>query len=250
MGLNKKRVAYFLFPKTDNELRLVPGDELRLRHPGDGSHAAWNCVGHVVRLTNNEEVALELRSNVGAPIDLAHGFSIDFVWKATSFDRMQNAMKTFAVDDTSLSGYLYHRFLGHEVEEQTFRITLPKRFSAPGLPELNHSQVAAVKSVLQKPLSLIQGPPGTGKTVTSASTVYQLVKQNQGQVLVCAPSNVAVDQLTGTNPFFEMSCAGLRLLGFNGLTNAPARMRRENTRHGAQGGATLRQVTRSGLLAC
>ena len=43
---------------------------------------------------------------------------------------------------------------------------------------------------------IVQGPPGTGKTVTSASTVYQLVKQNQGQVLVCAPSNVAVDQLT------------------------------------------------------
>jgi len=54
----------------------------------------------------------------------------------------------------------------------------------------------AVKSVLQKPLSLIQGPPGTGKTVTSASIVYHLVKMNPGQVLVCAPSNVAVDQLT------------------------------------------------------
>jgi hypothetical protein len=26
--------------------------------------------------------------------------------------------------------------------------------------------------------------------------VYQLVKQNLGQILVCAPSNVAVDQLT------------------------------------------------------
>lgn len=69
------------------------------------------------------------------------------------------------------------------------------RFSAPNLPELNHSQVYAVKSVLQKPLSLIQGPPGTGKTVTSASIVYHLAKMNPGQVLVCAPSNVAVDQL-------------------------------------------------------
>jgi len=225
MGLNKKRVAYFLFPKSDNELRLVPGDELRLRHPGDNNHGPWNCVGHVIKLTNNEEVALELRSNLGTPIDVNHGFSVDFVWKSTSFDRMQAAMKTFAVDDTSLSGYLYHRFLGHEVEDQTISVTLPKRFSAPGLPELNHSQVGAflvflppflfwmidcvletlqckvfaVKSVLQKPLSLIQGPPGTGKTVTSASTVYQLVKQHQGPVLVCAPSNVAVDQLTGTS---------------------------------------------------
>lgn len=40
-------------------------------------------------------------------------------------------------------------------------------------------QVSAVKSVLQKPLSLIQGPPGTGKTVTSATIVYHLAKQNQ-----------------------------------------------------------------------
>lgn len=36
---------------------------------------------------------------------------------------------------------------------------------------------------------------GTGKTVTSATIVYQLVKQS-GPVLVCAPSNTAVDQLT------------------------------------------------------
>jgi regulator of nonsense transcripts 1 len=196
MGLNKKRVAYFPFPKADNELRLVPGDELRLRHPGDASHAPWQCVGHVIKLTNTEEVALELRSNQGVPVDLNHGFAVDFVWKSTSFDRMQAAMKTFAVDDTSMSGYLYHRLLGHDVENQIIRITLPRRFSAPGLPELNHSQVFAVKSVLQQSLSLIQGPPGTGKTVTSASIVYQLVKQNLGQVLVCAPSNVAVDQLT------------------------------------------------------
>jgi len=109
---------------------------------------------------------------------------------------MQLAMKTFAVDNRSVSGYLYHKLLGHDVEQQALRAVLPRRFSAPGLPELNHSQIFAVKSVLSRALSLIQGPPGTGKTVTSASIVYQLVQQKQGPVLVCAPSNVAVDQLT------------------------------------------------------
>lgn len=58
-----------------------------------------------------------------------------------------------------------------------------------------------MRHVLQKPISLIQGPPGTGKTFTSASIVYHLARMNEkdiklGQVLVCAPSNVAVDQLT------------------------------------------------------
>lgn len=62
------------------------------------------------------------------------------------------------------------------------RVTLPPRFSAPGLPELNHSQFTAVKAVLQRPLSLIQGPPGTGKTVTSATLVYHLARQGMGQV--------------------------------------------------------------------
>ncbi|KAB1212546.1 Ras-related protein RABF1 [Morella rubra] len=32
----------------DNELRLVPGDELRLQYSGDAAHLAWQSVGHVV----------------------------------------------------------------------------------------------------------------------------------------------------------------------------------------------------------
>ncbi|XP_047319933.1 regulator of nonsense transcripts 1 homolog [Impatiens glandulifera] len=207
IGLNKKRIAYFMFPKEDNELRLVPGDELRLRYSGDAAHSAWQSVGHVIKLTTQEEVALELRACQGVPIDINHGFSVDFVWKSTSFDRMQGAMKTFAVDETSVSGYIYHHLLGHEVEVQMIRNTLPRRFGAPGLPELNASQVFAVKSVLQKPISLIQGPPGTGKTVTSAAIVYHMAKQGQGQVLVCAPSNVAVDQLAE-----KISATGLKVV--------------------------------------
>lgn len=49
-------------------------------------------------------------------------------------------------------------------------------------------QVYAVKTVLQRPLSLIQGPPGTGKTVTSATIVYHLARQGSG----CDAYNVFV----------------------------------------------------------
>jgi hypothetical protein len=37
---------------------------------------------------------------------VTQGFAADFVWKSTSFDRMQLAMKTFAVDEKSVSGYI------------------------------------------------------------------------------------------------------------------------------------------------
>lgn len=55
--------------------------------------------------------------------------------------RMQLALRKFAVDDSSVSGYIYRRLLGHEVEEVLFRVHLPKHFSAPNLPDLNRSQV-------------------------------------------------------------------------------------------------------------
>ena len=57
---------------------------------------------------------------------------------------------------------IYHRLLGHDVvDDVLFRTHLPRHFSAPHLPDLNRSQVYAVKHALQRPLSMIQGPPGT-----------------------------------------------------------------------------------------
>ncbi len=81
------------------DIRLVPGDELRLRYKGDATHAEWNAIGHVIRLTASfdlvgglshcadEEVALELRGATNAPTDVTMGFSVDFVWKSTTYDR-------------------------------------------------------------------------------------------------------------------------------------------------------------------
>ena len=84
---------------------------------------------------------LELRNQSNVPSETNHGYSVEFVRKSTSFDRMQHAMKTFAVDETSVSGFIYHKLLGHDVDEPQVRVTMPDKFSAPGLPELNHSQV-------------------------------------------------------------------------------------------------------------
>lgn len=200
VGLNNKHLASFVLPKLElGDVKLAVGDEMRLRYVGE-LRPQWEGVGYVIKIPNNQsdEVTIELRrqgNDKSVPTECTHNFCADYVWKATSFDRMQLAMKTFAVDEMSVSGYIFHRLLGHEVAAAPMKTQMPKKFSVPGLPELNGSQINAVKSVLQKPLSLIQGPPGTGKTVTSATIIYHLAKINGGQVLVCAPSNVAVDQL-------------------------------------------------------
>ncbi|CAD7933886.1 unnamed protein product [Amoebophrya sp. A25] len=215
VALNKKRIAYFhTFTSETNDIRLVAGDELRLKHQAGLHGQPWECQGTVTKINSQEEVALELRHDGktrGAgpwEQEITEGFTVEFVWKSTSFDRMQTAMRTFAVNETSVSGYLYHRLLGHEPEPQEIRQWVhAKHHQAPNLPQLNHSQTYAVKKALTSPLQLIQGPPGTGKTVTSATIVYHMCRNAQehcrlegispqhAQVLVCAPSNIAVDQL-------------------------------------------------------
>jgi regulator of nonsense transcripts 1 len=278
VGLNKNRVARFYFANIDAELRLVPGDELRLRHEGDNVNEPWQSEGIVTKLLPDGEIWLELavagsaakrrrqdrrrrqrRTAGGAaaaaadaeqqrravsssgkvPLHLAHNFTVEFVWKPTSFQRMEMAMRAFATKPDAMSMFLFRRLLGFPIavdglgqqapsassaaagaegahlatsdDEMPLLVSdakLPKQLRAPGLPELNPSQMAAVRSVLQRPLSLIQGPPGTGKTVTSATLVYHMAKGGSGgQILVCAPSNVAVDQLTE-----KIHATGLRVV--------------------------------------
>lgn len=60
---------------------------------------------------------------------------------------------------------------------------------------LNESQYAAVQLVCSaKDVAIIHGPPGTGKTTTLVASIRESLKRMH-QVMVCAPSNAAVDLL-------------------------------------------------------
>jgi len=61
---------------------------------------------------------------------------------------------------------------------------------------LNSSQNEAVQKILSaKDIAIIHGPPGTGKTTTLVQAI-RYVLNSEKQVLVCSPSNTAVDLLT------------------------------------------------------
>jgi len=68
----------------------------------------------------------------------------------------------------------------------------------PGLsfPWLNQSQNAAIQKVVEAlEVSVVHGPPGTGKTTTLVEAVIETL-QREVQVMVCAPSNAAVDWIS------------------------------------------------------
>lgn len=88
---------------------------------------------------------------------------------------------------------------------------IPLTFEKPDndtiIPQLNLSQNRAVRHILSvNDVGVVHGPPGTGKT-TSLVQAIRLTLQNEKQVLVCAPTNSAVDLLTE-----KLSEAGIDVL--------------------------------------
>jgi regulator of nonsense transcripts 1 len=194
IGLNMKRIAWFILPtNADADFRVAAGDEVQIKHAA----SKWKAAGNIIKTpsSSSEEIAVEIKHGRNSPAE-SNGYSVEFVWKATPYERMTMALKMLANNDRHLEPAILNELLGQGLDTPDLSIVLPKKISAPGLPELNHSQAQAVRYVLARPLSLIQGPPGTGKTVTSATIVYHLAQMNKGPILVCAPSNVAVDHLT------------------------------------------------------
>ncbi len=79
------------------------------------------------------------------------------------------------------------------------------RFRAPPIDDLddlfypsplNDPQLAAVRHVMAaQDVAIVHGPPGTGKTTTLVQAILETIRRER-RVLVCAPSNTAVDLLT------------------------------------------------------
>eukprot|EP00792_Barthelona_sp_PAP020_P006651 TRINITY_DN3050_c0_g1_i1.p1 TRINITY_DN3050_c0_g1~~TRINITY_DN3050_c0_g1_i1.p1 ORF type:complete len:949 (-),score=282.10 TRINITY_DN3050_c0_g1_i1:193-3039(-) len=194
------------------ELRLIPGDELKIKYFDDeGTEKVAD--GYVIAINSDDEIVADFPGFNEAQD--SQKYSVELIWKAISFERMTKALKRFASSKNEcMASYLKAKILGNPLSDAEKKAqlkdfgTVPaiEEVNAPSLPLLDHSQAHAVQIALSQPLSLIQGPPGTGKTVTSATIIYHIVnrlnsqkhknkEKNRKKILVCAPSNVAADQL-------------------------------------------------------
>ncbi|MCD7448446.1 ATP-dependent helicase NAM7 [Datura stramonium] len=186
IGLNKKRVAYFVFPKEDNELRLVPGDELRLRYSGDAAHPAWQSVGHVVYLPS------PVRSMVEMQMVRNINFAALVLLVFQSLMRLRAAhVMIVMLADLEIFGRGFLQLLA------SWNVTCGT---------MHHQNLASN-------LLVVFSGHSPHKVHLVRENCYLRchriiwAKQGQGQVLVCAPSNVAVDQLAE-----KISATGLKVV--------------------------------------
>jgi ATP-dependent RNA/DNA helicase IGHMBP2 len=113
---------------------------------------------------------------------------VDLLFDEASYREMEAALKAVIKSEKSRLGELKEVLLGDK--EAGFLET-----NEVLKVELNPSQEEALLLVASaKDVAIIHGPPGTGKTTTLVASIKRAVEKYK-QVLVCAPSNAAVDLL-------------------------------------------------------
>ncbi|MGV3525349.1 MAG: AAA domain-containing protein [Candidatus Sericytochromatia bacterium] len=138
--------------------------------------------------------------------ELPEGFDtgklgLDLYDDETTWREMQRAVQTLRQTDSARLQNLREILLGRQAAR-----FFDDQQVAPE-PAYNRDQQAAVARVMQaRDLALIHGPPGTGKTTTLLACIRRVL-ETEKQVLVCAPSNAAVDLLAS-----RLSAQGHRVL--------------------------------------
>ena len=135
---------------------------------------------------------------------------VDVMFDEMSYREMEATMKLVIKAEEGKIAELRDTLLGErkasfqhsEVKNENKNLIKEGSLSA-----LNSSQQQALEKILSaQDVGIIHGPPGTGKTTTLVQAIKATIHA-EGQSLVCAPSNAAVDLLAD-----KLSSEGLRVL--------------------------------------
>ena len=157
-----------------------------------GNHDPANDrVEGTISYLGNQRLKITLRSDELPDWARDGKLGIDLLFDDNSYNEMNDALQLAMHLKESDCIHLRNILIG--AKKPYFK---ENSFHYP-LPTLNVSQQEAVHKILNaNELAIVHGPPGTGKTTTLIQAIQALLKQENKQILVCAPSNTAVDLLT------------------------------------------------------
>lgn len=142
----------------------------------------------------NKEIGIIIKQDIISQTYLSDNinYQLEIVYDERPYKVMKAALDTvMKTKDSSLrelrEGIRKQANLDEEVTGN------PSKWSIP--QHLNDDQKIVVKGILDAgQIGIIHGPPGTGKTTTLVALIRTLL-QKEKKILVCAPSNNAVDLL-------------------------------------------------------
>ncbi len=205
----RKAKGLTLYPVTIEEVKVGLGDRLLLELGKPESEEASPVfqVGRVVSLWSNIEskkkpfvtgvITKSRAQDIVVSLDKDElpdwagdgKLGLDLYYDERTFNEMQKALKAMREAKGNRVAELREILFG---ENKPYLGYGGNTYTLPGL---NPSQNDALKTVqLARDIGIIHGPPGTGKTHTLIHAIVESLKE-ENQVLVTAPSNLAVDLL-------------------------------------------------------
>ena len=148
----------------------------------------------LVLATTKEELPdwVQNANNLNGSTPNGSTLGIDLTFDEVSYREMHQAMNDVIGAHGNRLAELRDVLLG--VRQASYREPKADDLFYPSA--LNDSQLVAVRHVISaQDVAIIHGPPGTGKTTTLVQAILETIRRER-RVLVCAPSNTAVDLLT------------------------------------------------------
>lgn len=151
----------------------------------DSSDDSENING-VVNQVNDYEMLITLHTDIIPEWTRSGKLGIQLLFDENSYLEMEKSIHQLLHNPSERIIELAHILLSKS--EAVFNDCEPVKYS-----ELNENQNLAINNInTARDLAIIHGPPGTGKTTTLLYSIIHTLK-SENQVLVCAPSNAAVD---------------------------------------------------------
>lgn len=191
LGVGDYVTAEFERTQGQNELHQFSNGKVIeiFSNSGDDNSEHWKIQGTIKHVHGNK---MRIAFNTDElPGWIERGkIGINLLFDEAGYREMKFALDKVAEAENSRLAQLRDVLYGistpsfHRVEE------------VPGMSGLNRSQQNAVNLIAAaQDVAVIHGPPGTGKTTTLIRAIMHTL-MHEKQVLVCSPSNVAVDLLT------------------------------------------------------
>lgn len=152
----------------------------------------FECNGVVFKISDSQLVISIDESQEDAAARLS-AFTRLFVLKTTNtitYKVMESSMRKLG----ELDDFATNKIVQYMLNSRPFLQQPPVSNVTFNNPSLNESQQEAIKFALANDICIIHGPPGTGKTYTLVELIQQLRDKSQ-RILVCGPSNMAVDTI-------------------------------------------------------